>query len=149
MLSAGRPDEEFVEPRFEGRRERCAALMAVMTHAPVTADINLPYPVQVDLVQDPVGWTYRESQTELPLYMSVADPPGRSVCNDGCAKKWIPLSASSDVEPLGEWTIILRNDGRRQWAFEGRAVYTNVNDTPTKTTGVGDGWYLMPHFRLP
>ena len=105
------------------------------------ANIDLPYPVQVDLVQERSGWTYLQSQTELPLYMSVADPLGRSMCNDGCAKRWLPLIAPSDAKPLGEWTIIDRNDGRRQWAFEGHAVYTYVKDTPQE--GDRGGGYLV------
>lgn len=126
-----------------------AASLAAEPHGnsiPRTANINLPYPGQIDLEQEPGGWTYRLNQNELPLYMSTADPPGKSSCNDGCAKKWVPVLAEASAKPLGDWSVIERADGQRQWAFKGHPVYTHVNDNSDHPTGVSGSFHLMPHF---
>jgi hypothetical protein len=132
-----------------------ALLLSAPSHAsdsrasagiPKTANINLPYPGQIDLDQEPSGWTFRLNLNELPLYISTADPPGKSACNEDCAKKWIPVIAEADSKPLGDWTIVVRKDGKRQWAFKNHPVYTHVNDSSNKTTGVAGSFHLMPHF---
>ncbi|MEP6549169.1 MAG: hypothetical protein ABJD53_17050 [Gammaproteobacteria bacterium] len=63
--------------------------------------------------------------------------------------QWIPLLVSAGEKSLGEWTIFVRKDGRRQWAFKQRPVYTHIHDSPDMPTGDGvDGvWHLMPHFQ--
>jgi len=113
---------------------------------PKTANINLPYPGQIDLEQETHGWTYRLNQHELPLYMSTADSPGKSSCNDACAKRWLPVIAEAGAKRLGDWTIIVRADGQRQWAFKGHPVYTHVDDTSEHPHGDSGSFHLMPHF---
>jgi predicted lipoprotein with Yx(FWY)xxD motif len=100
-------------------------------------------------VQEPTGWTYRQNQSNLPLYLYEPAAPDKSVCGTACEKQWAPLLAPADEKPLGHWTILVRKDGRRQWAFEQHPVYTYRRDTPARTTGaqVGGAWYLMPHYR--
>lgn len=112
---------------------------------PKTADVNLPYPGQIDLEQESSGWTYRSK--EQRLYMSTADPPGKSVCNGACAKMWPPVIAPSSSKPLGDWTIITREDGQRQWAFKNHPVYTHASNAADKPSGAMGTFRLMPHFR--
>jgi predicted lipoprotein with Yx(FWY)xxD motif len=52
------------------------------------------------------------------------------------------------AKSLGQWTIVVRKDGVRQWAFKGRPIYTHIHDSPETATGDGDAgtWHLMPHF---
>src|SRR5665213_208767 len=116
---------------------------------PKTLSTQLPYPAGVSLVQDRMGWTYRQSSTDLPLYLYEKDSRDKSVCNSACETQWIPLLAPTSEKSLGEWTIFVRKDGRRQWAFEQRPVYTHIHDAPDSPTGDGEGgvWHLMPHFR--
>lgn len=110
---------------------------------------QLPYPAAVSLVQDRMGWTFRQSPSNLPLYLYGPDSSGKSVCERACESQWIPLLASAGEKPLGYWTIFVRKDGRQQWAFEQRPVYTHLHDKPDMPTGGGvEGvWHLMPHFR--
>jgi predicted lipoprotein with Yx(FWY)xxD motif len=114
---------------------------------PTKGDINLPYPAEIDLEQESAGWTYRLNQNQSPLYMSTADPPGKSACNGACAKRWIPVVPQANAKPLGDWSIIVRKDGRHQWAFKGHPVYTYVKDTSEKPTGGSGTFHVMPHFR--
>ncbi len=45
-----------------------------------------------------------------------------------CADIWPPALATDDAKPVGRWSIIVRKDGRRQWALDGGALYTSVLD---------------------
>jgi len=116
---------------------------------PTTADINLPYPNEVTLIQETAGWTFRQSATGMPLYLSQTDPPGHSRCNRPCSAQWLPLLAPATARALGEWTVILRKDGQRQWAFQRHPVYLHLQDQPEHPNGdnVGGSWHLMPHFQ--
>jgi len=49
--------------------------------------------------------------------------PGKSACNGPCATLWPPLMASASDQPSGNWTIVTRDDGSRQWAYKGKPVY--------------------------
>ncbi|MYA37741.1 MAG: hypothetical protein F4030_12465 [Gammaproteobacteria bacterium] len=45
-----------------------------------------------------------------------------------CTDLWPPVLAGDDAEPMGEWTIVERRDGSRQWAFDEQPLYTSVRD---------------------
>jgi predicted lipoprotein with Yx(FWY)xxD motif len=61
---------------------------------------------------------------------------GKSMCNDGCAKNWPPLMASASDQPRGDWTVVARDDGRRQWAYKGKPLYLWAKDQePGDATG--------------
>ncbi len=112
-----------------------------------TSITQLPYPAEASLVQQPLGWTFESSSNDLPLYLY--EPlSGKSTCNSACAKQWIPLLALPGEKPLGDWTIVVRKDGRRQWAFEQHPVYTHLHDKPDMPAGAGvkGDWRLMPYF---
>lgn len=53
---------------------------------------------------------------------------GKSVCNDKCATNWPPVLAGANDRPQGPYTIVVRDDGRRQWAYRGKPVYTWPED---------------------
>lgn len=48
---------------------------------------------------------------------------GKSVCNGDCAVKWPPLFAAAGDKPSGDYTIVVRDDGKRQWAYKGKPLY--------------------------
>jgi predicted lipoprotein with Yx(FWY)xxD motif len=45
-----------------------------------------------------------------------------------CTEDWPPVFAAADAKPVGKWTLITRTDGRKQWAYEGHALYTSILD---------------------
>ena len=53
---------------------------------------------------------------------------GKSVCNGDCAVKWPPHLAAAADRPAGDFTIVVRNDGKRQWAYRGKPLYTWPED---------------------
>jgi predicted lipoprotein with Yx(FWY)xxD motif len=64
--------------------------------------------------------------------------PGKSVCNGPCATNWPPLVANAGDMAKGDWTIITRDDGSKQWAYKGKPLYGWAKDTkPGDTTGDG------------
>ena len=45
-----------------------------------------------------------------------------------CAEAWPPALAEGNAKPVGKWTLITRKDGKKQWAYDGFALYTSVLD---------------------
>jgi predicted lipoprotein with Yx(FWY)xxD motif len=69
---------------------------------------------------------------------------GTRGCDAVCLKMYRPLKAQKNDVPSGYWTIYQRNDGFRQWAYKGYAVYTYVLDKASRDTlGVGSFDYLL------
>ncbi len=74
----------------------------------------------------------------MTLYTFDKDAGGKSMCNGPCATNWPPLMASGDAKNMGDWTVVTRDDGSKQWAYKGKPVYTWVKDTkPGDKTGDG------------
>ena len=76
------------------------------------------------------------------LYVFARDVAGsgRSACVDGCAANWPPLGVAPNAVALGEYTIINRADGARQWAFKGMPLYYFAKDAkPGDKSGDGVG----------
>ncbi len=74
----------------------------------------------------------------MTLYTFDKDTPGKSVCNGQCATNWPPLAVADGAKAAGDWTIVVRDDGLKQWAYKGKPIYTWVKDTkPGDTTGDG------------
>jgi predicted lipoprotein with Yx(FWY)xxD motif len=62
--------------------------------------------------------------------------PGKSGCNAQCAINWPPLMVSGDAKGSGNWTVITRDDGGKQWAYKGKPLYFWKDD---KKAGDADG----------
>ena len=73
---------------------------------------------------------------------------GKSVCNGPCANNWPPLMATPTAQPLGDYAIIMRDDGGRQWAMKGKPLYYWAKDTkPGDQTG--DNFMNVWHVAKP
>src|SRR6202012_4147907 len=64
----------------------------------------------------------------LTLYTWDKDPAGKSSCVDACAESFKPFLATGDAKTLGEWSLLDRGDGTKQWTLKGKALYTYVKD---------------------
>ena len=63
---------------------------------------------------------------------------GKSVCNGPCATNWPPLFAADSDAATGDYAIVVRDDGKKQWAFKGKPLYFWVKDQkPGDTSGNG------------
>ena len=80
----------------------------------------------------------------MTLYTFDRDAGDKSACNGPCATNWPPLMATGDAKASGDWTIVTRDDGTKQWAFKGKPLYTWSKDTKAgdKTgDGVNNVWH--------
>lgn len=71
---------------------------------------------------------------------------GKSVCNGPCATNWPPLMATDTDKADGAWTIVTRDDGKKQFAYKGKPVYYWIKDTKAgdKTgDGMGGNWHVV------
>jgi predicted lipoprotein with Yx(FWY)xxD motif len=63
---------------------------------------------------------------------------GKSACNGPCAENWQPLQAGVDDRGEGNYSIVTREDGSKQWAHKGKPLYFWVKDAkPGDTSGDG------------
>lgn len=77
------------------------------------------------------------------LYTYAKDSQGMSACNDQCAANWPPLAVAPNARAMGDYTIITRADGTRQWAYKGQPLYYFVKDMRSGDMageGVGGNW---------
>lgn len=86
---------------------------------------------------------------DVALYVSLADPPGVSTCDDTCAQTWIPLSGSVtglapgiDPERIG---TVTGSGGTVQLTYYGRPLYRHRDEPAGSATGQGvdSRWYLV------
>ncbi|MGP9813691.1 COG4315 family predicted lipoprotein [Rhodopseudomonas sp. NSM] len=82
----------------------------------------------------------------MTLYTFDKDAGGKSACNGPCATNWPPLTAAASAQASGDWTIVARDDGAKQWAYKGKPLYAWTKDTkPGDTTGDGflnGAWHI-------
>src|SRR5271165_4407883 len=65
----------------------------------------------------------------MTLYVFDKDAGGKSACNGPCATNWPPLMAAADAKASGDWSVITRDDGSKQWADKGKPLYNYSKDT--------------------
>jgi predicted lipoprotein with Yx(FWY)xxD motif len=95
--------------------------------------INVPgssssQPREFEVFANPERFTY---------YTYDRDPPGKSTCVDECAAKWPAATPPEGAQPVGEWSIITRDDGAKQWAFRGKPLYTSKLDNKGEDSASG------------
>jgi len=63
---------------------------------------------------------------------------GKSVCNGPCATNWPPLMAADGATASAPYSIITRDDGKKQYAINGKPLYFWAKDAkPGDKTGDG------------
>lgn len=80
------------------------------------------------------------SSAGMTLYTFDKDAAGsgKSACNGPCAVNWPPLMASDADRLSGDWSIVTRDDGSKQWAYKGKPLYRWIKDQkPGDKTGDG------------
>ena len=81
----------------------------------------------------------------MTLYTYDKDEAGKTNCYDKCAVNWPPFAAAADAAAEGEWTIVDRTDGTKMWAYDGKPLYTYIDDKKAgDVTGEGKGgvWHV-------
>jgi predicted lipoprotein with Yx(FWY)xxD motif len=92
-----------------------------------------PAPVKTD-----AGVFTNDAGMTLYTFDKDATGSGKSVCNGPCAKNWPPLMASAGDSASGDWSVVTRDDGSKQWAYKGKPLYLWIKDQkPGDRTGDG------------
>ena len=80
------------------------------------------------------------------LYTFDNDEPDRSNCAADCLKKWPAFIAKPEARETGDFSLIGRTDGARQWTFKGKPLYFFAGDhAPGQRNGEGIGgvWHVI------
>ncbi|TBR43892.1 hypothetical protein CBF23_003960 [Marinomonas agarivorans] len=82
----------------------------------------------------------------MTLYTFDKDTKGVSNCYGSCATLWPPAVAQESDKNVKKYTKVKRKDGSYQWAYDGKPLYTWVNDTKSGDVN-GDGvkgvWHIV------
>ncbi|MEQ1682222.1 MAG: hypothetical protein ABL916_01135 [Burkholderiaceae bacterium] len=73
---------------------------------------------------------------------------GKSVCNGPCATNWPPLMATDADKASGDFSVLTRDDGKKQWAVKGKPLYFWVKDLKAGDK-TGDGVLTVWHTAKP
>lgn len=84
----------------------------------------------------------------MTLYTFDKDSAGMSACKGGCATNWPPLMADSGAMAKGDYSVITRDDGSKQWAYKGKPLYLWIKDK-AKGDMTGDGFNGVWHVATP
>ena len=89
--------------------------------APAGIDARLVSSAQAVVLTDFEGFT---------LYAHDGDAAsGERACSDrGCARDWVPVPAPALALDVGDFSVVSRVDGSRQWAWRGRPLYRYRGD---------------------
>ncbi|WP_179693236.1 MULTISPECIES: COG4315 family predicted lipoprotein [Pseudomonas] len=114
-----------------------ALLMAAALTLPGLAMAAEPAMMKDGMMVDHKGMT---------VYTFDKDAGGKSMCNGDCAKNWPPLMAPAGAKAEGKWTVIKRDDGMMQYAYDGKPLYTFMKDEKPgemKGDGMKDVWHVV------
>ena len=84
----------------------------------------------------------------MTLYVFDRDGAGKSTCNAQCAVARLPLIADTDAQASASFSFITRDDGRKQWAYKGKPLYTWAKDKKPGDAS-GDGANRVWHLARP
>ena len=73
---------------------------------------------------------------------------GKSMCNGPCATNWPALMAMDGDAASGDYSIVTRDDGKKQWAFKGKPLYFWAKDMKAGDK-TGDGFNNVWHVAKP
>ena len=90
------------------------------------------------------------SPTGLTLYVFDRDTAGsgKSACNGPCAANWPALMAEEGAKESGDYSVVTRDDGKKQWAYKGKPLYTWTKDQKPGDKS-GDGFNNVWHIAKP
>jgi predicted lipoprotein with Yx(FWY)xxD motif len=118
------------------------AASALLLATPLAFAASLPFASaktsKGDVLTDARGMT---------LYIYDKDSKGMSNCYGDCAEDWPPFTAKADAGASGPYSLVVREDGQKQWAINGMPLYYWEDDT-ARGQATGDGvdgvWHVIP-----
>jgi predicted lipoprotein with Yx(FWY)xxD motif len=80
------------------------------------------------------------------VYTFDQDQLGKSTCYARCAAEWPPMIAGVGARPYGRMSLVSRDDGQQQWAYDGKPLYTYAEDSmhgDVKGENVENVWHVV------
>jgi predicted lipoprotein with Yx(FWY)xxD motif len=139
-----------------------ASLFCLLAQTGVAKPVHEPMPPAVRIeMTDEMGEVFADAKGNTLYTWQGDNKAGQSLCNGdkytevtgaaeihyqlpdaqrrpSCQEMWPPFTAAADSTPVGHWTTIARHDGRKQWAYDGKPLYTFANDpVPGSINGIG------------
>jgi len=88
----------------------------------------LPAGIEMQSISAAHGYALSSADTKKVIYTLKSPPRG---------DQWKPVYAPSLALPVGQFSVVQREDGTRQWAFKDKALYTYEGDySPDDITGI-------------
>lgn len=86
------------------------------------------------------------TSAQLPVYTFGGDTtPNQSMCTGGCLAIWPAVAPPAGTLPA-PWSSFTRSDnGQKQLAYNGQALYTFASDTALTATGEGVQNFHLAH----
>src|SRR5512141_703636 len=124
--STSKPTGESMKKTFAA-----ALLVAVLGACASMGGTSMPAKLEGGMLVNSAGMT-------LYTFDKDAAGSGKSNCNGPCAANWPPLHAGAADQASGNWTVLTRDDGSKQWAYKGKPLYLWAKDQkPGDKTGDG------------
>jgi predicted lipoprotein with Yx(FWY)xxD motif len=119
-----------------------SAIVAAFVSAAAVGTASAANPVKVGDTSSGKAFVDAKGMT---LYTFDKDSEGKSACNGPCLVNWPAVTATADDKSGDGFSVITRDDGSKQWAYKGKALYTFVKDTKAGDTtgdGVVGAWHI-------
>ena len=114
---------------------------------------DLPPGFKIRQVEDVIGLVLTNEAGHTMYVLDGDVAKDRKLCGSEseCAR-WRPVAAPRIAVPFGDFGLISRADGIKQWSFKGKGLYTFTDDlVPMDANGIGvnPSWapaYIVRHF---
>lgn len=118
-----------MRPMFLGTVTGVVMTVSCLASAPSQAADKAQFPSEVALRETSLGSVLTDRKG-MTLYVFGQDSsPLKSACNGECVEAWPPFELSAPpATRLNNWLVIVRDDGKRQWTYQGRPLYRFSGD---------------------
>lgn len=87
-----------------------------------------------------------DSTNHMTLYTFDKDSMNKSECGSACLVLWPAFMAPDNAKASGQFSTFKREDGKSQWAMNGKPLYFYANDTKVGDKNgdkKGDVWHVI------
>ncbi len=123
----------------------CLALLAACSPGrPIMIEQN---PNDSFLMMETTAGNVLATPSGMTLYTYDKDVETKSTCTGDCAQAWPPFIGGAGAQPGAFLTLFDRGDGTKQWAANGKPLYTFVQDKkPGEVKGENfhNVWHVVP-----
>ena len=108
------------------------------------------------IIDQPAGQSFLAMETTagkvlatpsgMTLYTFDKDTQGTSTCYGDCAQAWPPFLGGQGAKEADFLTLVPRNDGTKQWAANGKPLYTFIKDVKpgeVKGENYNNVWHVV------